>query len=102
MMAYHLHLAFIGTPGRIRTCGLRIRSPALYPAELRAHRLVEIGRRFLITFLNDTQSVFWFFLPIAGNYRILAGIPAVAVECSANERPLQRMIAMAFEFQWGE
>jgi hypothetical protein len=27
----------IGTPGRIRTCGLRIRSPALYPAELRAH-----------------------------------------------------------------
>ena len=26
----------IGTPGRIRTCGLRIRSPALYPAELRA------------------------------------------------------------------
>ena len=27
-----------GTPGRIRTCGLRIRSPALYPAELRAHK----------------------------------------------------------------
>ncbi len=26
-----------GTPGRIRTCGLRIRSPTLYPAELRAH-----------------------------------------------------------------
>jgi hypothetical protein len=30
-------LKIIGTPGRIRTCGLRIRSPALYPAELRAH-----------------------------------------------------------------
>ena len=29
---------FTGTPGRIRTCGLRIRSPALYPAELRAHK----------------------------------------------------------------
>ncbi len=29
-------LEFCGTPGRIRTCGLRIRSPALYPAELRA------------------------------------------------------------------
>ena len=27
-----------GTPGRIRTCDLRIRSPALYPAELRARR----------------------------------------------------------------
>ncbi len=27
----------IGTPGRIRTCGLRIRSPLLYPAELQAH-----------------------------------------------------------------
>jgi hypothetical protein len=26
-----------GTPGPIRTGGLRIRSPALYPAELRAH-----------------------------------------------------------------
>ena len=25
-------------PGRIRTCDLRIRSPTLYPAELRAHR----------------------------------------------------------------
>ena len=25
-----------GAPGRIRTCDLRIRSPALYPAELRA------------------------------------------------------------------
>ena len=27
---------FIGTPGRIRTCDLRIRSPLLYPAELQA------------------------------------------------------------------
>jgi hypothetical protein len=29
-------LYFYGAPGRIRTCDLRIRSPALYPAELRA------------------------------------------------------------------
>ncbi len=29
-------LGFTGAPGRIRTCDLRIRSPALYPAELRA------------------------------------------------------------------
>ena len=28
-----------GTPGRIRTCDLRIRSPLLCPAELRAHPL---------------------------------------------------------------
>ena len=27
-----------GAPGRIRTYGLRIRSPALYPAELRARK----------------------------------------------------------------
>jgi hypothetical protein len=27
---------FISAPGKIRTCGLRIRSPLLYPAELRA------------------------------------------------------------------
>lgn len=26
-----------GTPGRIRTCDLRIRNPLLYPTELRAH-----------------------------------------------------------------
>ncbi len=29
-------LALHGAPGRARTCGLRIRSPTLYPAELRA------------------------------------------------------------------
>jgi hypothetical protein len=27
----------IGTPSRIRTCDLRIRSPVLYPAELRVY-----------------------------------------------------------------
>ena len=27
-----------GTPGRIRTCDLRIRSPLLYPTELQAHK----------------------------------------------------------------
>ncbi len=32
-------LVKIGAPGRIRTCGLRIRSPLLCPAELRAHPL---------------------------------------------------------------
>ena len=28
-----------GTPGRIRTYDLRIRSPLLYPAELQAHKI---------------------------------------------------------------
>ncbi len=28
---------YFGAPGRIRTCGLRIRSPLLYPTELQAH-----------------------------------------------------------------
>ena len=28
-----------GAPDRIRTCDLRIRSPLLYPAELRAHMI---------------------------------------------------------------
>ena len=38
MLASYLSrtLDIIGTPGPIRTGGLRIRSPALYPAELRA------------------------------------------------------------------
>ncbi len=30
-------LVLYGTPGRIRTYDLRIRSPLLYPAELQAH-----------------------------------------------------------------
>jgi hypothetical protein len=37
----HQPLVFIGTPGPIRTGDLRIRSPALYPAELRAQNLGE-------------------------------------------------------------
>lgn len=28
-----------GTPDRIRTYGLRLRKPTLYPAELRVHRI---------------------------------------------------------------
>ena len=35
--AHHVTNIKIGALGRIRTCGLRIRSPLLYPAELRAH-----------------------------------------------------------------
>ena len=30
-----------GTPDRIRTCDLRIRSPLLYPTELRAHTTLD-------------------------------------------------------------
>ena len=39
-------------PGRTRTCDLRIRSPLLYPAELRAHAiawwLIKVSRRSAI------------------------------------------------------
>lgn len=35
-------LVLYGTPGRIRTCDLRIRSPLLYPAELQAPTVIEI------------------------------------------------------------
>ncbi len=44
-------------PGRIRTCDLRIRSPALYPAELRA--LARFLRFYRPRFLP-------FFLPLGG------------------------------------
>ena len=37
--------SFDGTPGRIRTCDLRIRSPTLYPAELRAHLKLNISKK---------------------------------------------------------
>ena len=36
-LRYWLRLLAAGVPGRIRTSGLRSRSPALYPAELRVH-----------------------------------------------------------------
>jgi hypothetical protein len=36
-------LFLFGTPGGIRTPGLRIRSPALYPAELRAREAGKMG-----------------------------------------------------------
>ena len=32
-----------GAPGRIRTCDLRVRSPALYPAELQAHLISQLA-----------------------------------------------------------
>jgi hypothetical protein len=31
---------FLNAPGGIRTHGLRIRNPALYPSELRGHSLI--------------------------------------------------------------
>jgi hypothetical protein len=39
-------IEFYGTPGRIRTCDLRIRSPLLYPAELQAHNLKNNKARY--------------------------------------------------------
>jgi hypothetical protein len=35
----------IGAPDRIRTCGLRIRSPLLYPAELQAQQSILVTER---------------------------------------------------------
>ena len=37
VVCFCMVLAKNGAPGRIRTCDLRVRSPALYPAELRTH-----------------------------------------------------------------
>jgi len=39
--------AILNTPGRIRTCDLRIRNPLLYPTELRAHQF--LSSCFIIT-----------------------------------------------------
>jgi hypothetical protein len=49
-----------GAPGRIRTCDLWIRSPALYPAELRAHKVVKlILNSIVMGFMQDLKSLFW-------------------------------------------
>lgn len=47
-----------GTPGRIRTCGLRIRSPTLYPAELRAHGRTDKRRSLVAQGRPSVKSVF--------------------------------------------
>ena len=52
--------AFSNAPGRTRTCNLRIRSPRLYPIELRA--LKSISDRNIITFYTVCQhfrKAFW-------------------------------------------
>ncbi len=41
---HHHYCVLVGTPGRARTCDLRIRNPLLYPAELRARRMPGTGR----------------------------------------------------------
>ena len=41
-----------GAPGRIRTCGLRIRSPLLYPAELRA----QLRNDLMMPFFSMTSA----------------------------------------------
>jgi hypothetical protein len=43
-------LILFGTPGPIRTGGLRIRSPALYPAELRARNRIEQAQFCVISY----------------------------------------------------
>src|SRR5882672_10551144 len=51
-----------GGPCRIRTCGLRIRSPTLYPTELRAHRLTVAEREGFEPSIQ-LWTVYWFSKP---------------------------------------
>src|SRR3954463_14860633 len=50
-----LTCTFCGAPGRIRTCDQRIRSPTLYPAELRAR-----GREESLRWSGERASGFSF------------------------------------------
>jgi hypothetical protein len=47
---YILYTAY-GTPGRVRTCDLRLRSPLLYPAELPGH----------VNIITDENKLFFTF-----------------------------------------
>src|SRR5467141_2213721 len=51
-----------GGPCRIRTCGLRIRSPTLYPTELRARRLTVAEREGFEPSIQ-LWTVYWFSKP---------------------------------------
>jgi hypothetical protein len=48
-------LDFNGTPDRIRTCGLRIRSPLLYPTELQAQIKKKIYQVFYIMSIKKKE-----------------------------------------------
>ena len=56
-----------GTPGRVRTCDLRLRSPLLYPAELPGRNGVLYGAKAAIDYsigtkgiIADSECSFWF------------------------------------------
>src|SRR5437660_256115 len=53
-----------GGPCRIRTCGLRIRSPTLYPTELRAHLAARaVAEREGFEPSIQLWTVYWFSKP---------------------------------------
>ena len=54
-LRYCLRQLAAGVPGRIRTSGLRSRSPALYPAELRVHILLLLPDYTLLSSQNQER-----------------------------------------------
>ena len=48
-----------GAPGRIRTCGLWLRRPTLYPAELRAHSVADSVAAPLAPRCEQTRTAVW-------------------------------------------
>ena len=46
----------LGEPGGIRTHDLLIRSQTLYPAELRAHRLIDIVKNSFVIIAGDRKK----------------------------------------------
>ena len=72
--SHHRRRLFLsGTPGRIRTCDLRLRRPMLYPAELRA-QLTSLRRlEFKVQYPKSR-----------GKFRFHLGLRAVGIGLSLN------------------
>ena len=56
-----VNLYSIGAPGRIRTCGTRIRNPVLYPTELREHICTRKNEFFRAVILPEISENAIFF-----------------------------------------
>ena len=83
-----------GGPCRIRTCGLRIRSPTLYPTELRARRLTVAEREGFEPSIQ-LWTVYWFSKPAPSASRppLPASVqPLPRATCPRKRRVLDRAL----------
>src|SRR5688500_19295160 len=84
--------AKVGAPGRTRTCDLRIRSPALYPTELRAQQAFIISSDSFPSCLPRRRKTVMSVRLFAAGLLLAAAVPAFAQsqgQQTPNQQPSQ-------------